>query len=221
MDALPNQTIYIRGLNEKIHKDELKKSLHAVFSQFGTIIDVVALKTLKMRGQAFVVFETVQAATQALTQMQGFPFYNKPMVIQFAKGKSDAVAKLDGSFVPRERQLSAKRRKELEEAGRKKKKEKKQEGEAPRPKRPMPNFPEQIVPTNVLFLENLPPQCNEMMLSMLFNQFPGYSEARLAPSKPGIAFVEFESEPQATVAMNGLQGFKITDEHFMKISYRK
>ena len=59
---------------------ELKKSLYAVFSQFGVILDIVALKTLKMRGQAFVVFKDIGSATQAKNSMQGFPFYNKPMV---------------------------------------------------------------------------------------------------------------------------------------------
>lgn len=30
---------------------ELKKALYAIFSQFGQIIDIMAFKTLKMRGQ--------------------------------------------------------------------------------------------------------------------------------------------------------------------------
>lgn len=60
---------------------ELKKSLYAIFSQFGQILDIVALKTLKMRGQAFVIFKEINSATKALQSMQGFPFYDKPMVI--------------------------------------------------------------------------------------------------------------------------------------------
>jgi len=59
---------------------ELKKSLYAIFSQFGPILDIVALKTFKMRGQAFVVFKDISSATNALRSMQGFPFYDKPMV---------------------------------------------------------------------------------------------------------------------------------------------
>ncbi len=43
-------------------------------------MDIVALKTTKMRGQAFVIFKELSAATNALRQLQGFPFYNKPMV---------------------------------------------------------------------------------------------------------------------------------------------
>lgn len=60
---------------------DLKKSLYAIFSQFGQIMDIVALKTLKMRGQAFVIFKEISSATNALRSMQGFPFYDKPMVI--------------------------------------------------------------------------------------------------------------------------------------------
>lgn len=80
MDIRPNHTIYINNLNERIKKEELKKSLYAIFSQFGQILDIVALKTLKMRGQAFVIFKEISSATIALRSMQGFPFYDKPMV---------------------------------------------------------------------------------------------------------------------------------------------
>jgi len=60
-----------------------------------------------------------------------------------------------------------------------------------------------------------------MMLSMLFQQFPNYKEVRLVPGKKGIAFVEFEDEVQAGVAMEGLQRFKITPENHMVISFAK
>ncbi|KAF5930734.1 hypothetical protein HYC85_031607 [Camellia sinensis] len=82
---------------------KLKRSLYALFSQYGRILDIVALKTAKLRGQAWVVFSEVTAASNAVRQMQNFPFYDKPMRIQYAKTKSDCVAKADGSFVPRDK----------------------------------------------------------------------------------------------------------------------
>lgn len=45
-------------------------------------------------------------------------------------------------------------------------------------------------PNQILFLTNLPDETNEMMLSMLFNQFPGFKEVRLVPGRHDIAFVE-------------------------------
>lgn len=51
MDATPNQTIYINNLNEKIKKNNLKKLLYMLFSQYGKVLQIVACKGLKMRGQ--------------------------------------------------------------------------------------------------------------------------------------------------------------------------
>ena len=87
----------------------MKKSLQAVFSQFGKIIDVVAAKTYKLRGQAWVVFGDVASATSAMRTMQGFPFYDKPMKLAYAKTKSDATAKAEGTFDPKARDPSARR----------------------------------------------------------------------------------------------------------------
>ena len=94
-------------------------------------------------------------------------------------------------------------------------------------------------PNQILFLTNLPPETNEMMLSMLFNQFPGFkevrqqsaglkmffsliiSQVRLVPGRHDIAFVEFENEMQSAAARDALQGFKITPTTAMKINFAK
>ena len=88
MENRPNHTIYINNLNEKIKKEDLKKSLYAIFSQFGQILDIVALKTLKMRGQAFVIFKEISSATNALRSMQGTyppppPHPTRPKILAF------------------------------------------------------------------------------------------------------------------------------------------
>ncbi|KAL6271857.1 U1 small nuclear ribonucleoprotein A [Prunus avium] len=229
-----NQTIYINNLNEKIKLDELKKSLLAVFSQFGKILDVLAFKTLKHKGQAWLVFEDVSSATKAIQQMQGFPFYDKPMRIQYAKTKSDVIAKADGTFVPRER------RKRHEDKG-KKRKEQHDASQAgmglnpayagaygaapPLSQIPYPGgvkLPEAPAPpNNILFVQNLPQDTTPMMLQMLFCQYPGFKEVRMVETKPGIAFVEFGDEMQSTVAMQALQGFKMTPQNSMLITYAK
>ena len=77
---------------------DLKKSLYAIFSQFGQILEIVAMKTLKMRGQAFVVFKEIASATNAMRSMQGFPFYDKPMRIAYSKLDSDIIAKMKGTY---------------------------------------------------------------------------------------------------------------------------
>ncbi|XP_074660303.1 U1 small nuclear ribonucleoprotein A-like [Tubulanus polymorphus] len=234
MDIRPNHTIYINNLNEKIKKEELKKSLYAIFSQFGQILDIVALKTLKMRGQAFVIFKEINSATNALRSMQGFPFYDKPMRIGYSKKDSDVIAKLKGTFQER-----PKRKKPEEDPIDKKKKKTKGAARAAGQNAQGSNgassqsgasqasgggsstaIPEQP-PNQILFLTNLPEETNEMMLSMLFNQFPGFKEVRLVPGRHDIAFVEFENDMQAAAAKDALQGFKITPTNAMKIAFAK
>uniref|UniRef100_A0A0E0KYM6 Kinesin-like protein n=1 Tax=Oryza punctata TaxID=4537 RepID=A0A0E0KYM6_ORYPU len=232
----PNVTIYINNLNEKIKLEELKKSLRAVFSQFGKILDVLAFKTLKHKGQAWVVFEDVASATEALKSMQDFPFHNKPMRIQYAKTKSDIISKADGTFVPRER-----RKRNDEKPEKKQKREQHHDvsqvglgvnaypgvyGAPPLSQLPFAGaqkvmMPEIIVPNNILFVQNLPHETTPMMLQMLFCQYPGFKEVRMVEAKPGIAFVEYGDEGQATAAMNLLQGFKISKDNQMLITYAK
>lgn len=59
------------------------------------------------------------------------------------------------------------------------------------------------------------------MLQLLFKQFPGFKEVRMIDAKPGIAFVEFDDDNQSSTAMQSLQGFKITPQNSMAISYAK
>ncbi|XP_026223729.1 U1 small nuclear ribonucleoprotein A-like [Anabas testudineus] len=269
-----NHTIYINNLNEKIKKDELKKSLYAIFSQFGQILDILVARNLKMKGQAFVIFKEVNSASNALRSMQGFPFYDKPMRIQYAKQDSDIIAKMKGTYVERDRKKEKKKTKGPDAAGSKKGASGAAAAmvagvpaampgmppmsQAPRmmhmpgqpPYMPPPGMipppgmapgqmppgaippgqmmpgqmPQQVAenpPNHILFLTNLPEETNELMLSMLFNQFPGFKEVRLVPGRHDIAFVEFENEVQAGAAREALQGFKITQTNAMKISFAK
>jgi len=95
----PNQTLYITNLpSSKIQKSDLRISLYTLFSTYGPVLDVVALRTMKMRGQAHIVFRDIQTATQAMRALQGFEFFGKELQISYAKSKSDTIAKLDGTY---------------------------------------------------------------------------------------------------------------------------
>lgn len=62
------------------------------------MVDIVALKTVKMRGQAFVIFKELGSPTNAFKQLQGFPFYGKQMQIQDAKRDSVIISKICITF---------------------------------------------------------------------------------------------------------------------------
>lgn len=100
----PNQTLYVKNLNDKINRDDLKRSLYMLFSTYGTVLDVVTVrvgsKSQSMRGQAHVVFRDVQTSTQAMRALQGFEMFDKEMVVAYAKGTSGIIPKLRGTFEP-------------------------------------------------------------------------------------------------------------------------
>lgn len=72
--------LYIKNLPDKIKKPDLRMALYTLFSTYGPVLDVVVLKTAKMRGQAHIVYRDIQASTQAMRALQGFDFFGKELV---------------------------------------------------------------------------------------------------------------------------------------------
>uniref|UniRef100_A0A8R1ET47 RRM domain-containing protein n=1 Tax=Caenorhabditis japonica TaxID=281687 RepID=A0A8R1ET47_CAEJA len=200
----PNSTLYINNLNEKIKIDELRKSLVAVFKQFGEIVSVMCFRTLKMRGQAHVIFKEVSAAASAKEALTGFPFYEKPMKIQFAREDADVIAREKGTYVDREPKYLAQK---IAKKPRNKKRDNGVDGPTP--------------PNKILFCTNLPDTATAEMLEIMFNQFPGLKDIRMVPNRPGIAFVEFDTDSLAIPARTTLNNFRISAEHTMRVDYAK
>ncbi len=51
-----------------------------LFSTYGPILDIVAQRTMKMRGQAHIVYRDIQTASMAMRELQGFDFYGDEIV---------------------------------------------------------------------------------------------------------------------------------------------
>nr|POE63214.1 u2 small nuclear ribonucleoprotein b'' [Quercus suber] len=112
-----SQSLYLQNLPEKLQKPDLRRSLYVLFSTYAPVLDITALKTPKMRGQAHVLFRDVQGATQAMRACQGQDFYGRELVwdsgclhssnvstdrlaqkISYSKNRSNTLAKLTGTF---------------------------------------------------------------------------------------------------------------------------
>ncbi|GAB68736.1 U1A small nuclear ribonucleoprotein [Plasmodium cynomolgi strain B] len=115
----PNETLYVKNLNDRIKIDEMKKSLKDLFKQYGVIEDLVVMKSFWRKGQAWVVYDTVESSTKALNALQGFVLFGKIMQINYSHNKSDVHSKRDGTFV--ERSKEPKKPKQILERERKQK----------------------------------------------------------------------------------------------------
>jgi len=227
----PNHTLYVNNLCEKLNRDELVKALKHVFGQFGKIVDVIAYNKIRAaKGQAFIVFDNVESATKALQEMNNFLFYHKPLRVSYAKTKSDVIAKRDGSYKPR----PPKRKKGDVKDGKVKFKmgdtkdgvqvDKKPDVKAETNKARTNEQQQQksvttLPPNRILLIQNLPKEATENMVAMLFQASSGFQKVSLIPGYAGFAYVEYKDQQLATEAMNSLQGFKITADNQLVITF--
>ena len=90
----PSPTLYINRLSERVNPTTLVPLLYDLFVPFGQILDIVAQKSVKRKGQAFVVFTNTAAAVQAKRALEGREFLRgKPLCIAFAKTPSRATTR--------------------------------------------------------------------------------------------------------------------------------
>ncbi|KAI9596829.1 RNA-binding domain-containing protein [Syncephalis fuscata] len=217
----PNHTLYIKNLNERVKLSALKTSLETLFERYGALHEVHVKKYVRMRGQAFIVFKELDSATKALKEVQGFPLYNKPMVIAYARNRSDTVAKLQDNYDTYKREREEEKARRAQEQPRKKQtlqnRDSTQGGYAN-----ASGIQDEFLPPNqILYIQKLPVDITEDTLVNLFQQYPGYKEVRLVPTRPDIAFVEYETEDEAAEAKEALHRYQIKEGHPIRVTFAR
>ncbi|KAL2912546.1 hypothetical protein HK105_207944 [Polyrhizophydium stewartii] len=220
--AAPKQTLYVRNLEERTKKKELRESLYQLFSQFGQVIDVVALKTMKMRGQAFVVFSDVSAAALAMRSLQGFPLYDKPMSIAYAKTQGNAVRVVSGKMLRRKGAAAGDGDSDSDGEGGALKRTHAGDGElGAKRMRENEEENEDEDANVVLFVSQLPDTETEESLATLFGQYDGFKDVRVVPGRSDIAFVEYDTTTEAGKARSLLNGFQISPGRAISVEFAK
>ena len=241
----------MRNLEERIKLDELKQTLTELFSDYGTIIDIVAKKNLKAKGQAFIVFDSPASATKAIEDINGFEIFGKTIQLDYARTRSDATVRRDegepglerwkrGRLAEKERKQAIEAQKNAAAAGGVAGNLKRQQGGAPelasRPAKTTKGaglkatgtnaaavIPDEYLPPNkILFLRDLPEDYNAEGLSAIFSRFEGFREVRMVPGRKGIAFVEYEAEAGAISAKEATAGMQLGDEgKGIRVTYQR
>jgi RNA recognition motif-containing protein len=127
--------------------------------------------------------------------------------IQYAKNKSDSAAKADGTF-----DIRLKRKRDEENAA-----------NSMQPPSSGATKIAKIVsnsnPNRILFAQELPMNYDETVLLSLFQQCSGFTEIRMVPGNKKIAFIEFNDETQATIALRQLNGFELSPGDVLHLTY--
>lgn len=244
-DPAPSQTLYVNNLVESgVDVDTLKAELRELFQEFGDILEVCAWpkRTGRLpnghyrKGQAWICFGTVDAASAAMTKLQGHVFHEKPMRVAYAKNKSHVLSKRDGSFVPRETlKFSGAMAEATALAADQNAAGMDVDSPAARPAAqaqatavdrmpvtgvPVPNPNAQNLPHHILFLEQLPLDCEHGVLDALFRQHAGMVEVRLIKARR-VAFVEFSDVAQAAQAKHNLDGHELSPGSRIMVNFSK
>lgn len=103
----------MRNIDETIKIPALEEGIRNICSELGEIEEIIAKKNLRAKGQAFVVFSSVDDAEDAMEFLQGAELFGRKLVVQFAKSKSDAVVKREGG----EEALEAHKKERLAQKG--------------------------------------------------------------------------------------------------------
>jgi len=189
MTAEPHPTLYIKNIDWKVKIPLLKRALYSLFTRYGKVLDVVALRRDKLRGQAWIVYAQASSATTALQTCQGFHLFGKDLIIEYARRKSDMIAKKDGSFVPKHKRKAE----EENESSTKKQK---------------------VEASKILLAHNLPPQVNETTLDVLFRPY----QATVAVTD-GTATIVFQDLAMAAQAKKTLQGYAVSAGNELQLEY--
>eukprot|EP00484_Ammonia_sp_Unknown_P030168 CAMPEP_0197028718 /NCGR_PEP_ID=MMETSP1384-20130603/8333_1 /TAXON_ID=29189 /ORGANISM="Ammonia sp." /LENGTH=224 /DNA_ID=CAMNT_0042457759 /DNA_START=58 /DNA_END=732 /DNA_ORIENTATION=- len=191
-----NETIYIRNLNEKLSKQELRTCLYLYFTQFGEILDIVAMKTQRMRGQAFIVFKDIRSATKAIDGASGVEFFGQPLEVHYAKTKSKKLLEHQGKTA----QAMAISKKPNTYQYRNDKHP--NQGHRSNQKHNKDQY-------SRLRIENVPINPNVDEMKKIFGKFPGFVHVIYDESKPGVCFVEYSNQNQSLIALNKLQALEL------------
>jgi RNA recognition motif-containing protein len=244
----PNPTLYLSNIDWSIKRALLKRSLLALFTRHGKVIEVICLRGdagggKPLKGQAWVIFESLSAATAAIQAERGFIFFGRPLMVNYAKEVSDRIAKRDGTYTNKTKRTT---KRKTEDAG--------DDSDAAKTAKfsshtgvvtsvhdpsslagqhgltlpPVTTTDFEVTkksggiqasstPSSLLVAKNLPAECNDMMLAMLFRQYSGYKEVKLLGD--GLATIEFSTENEATSALNVLNGFKISTSATLDLKY--
>jgi hypothetical protein len=82
-------------------KQALHRALYILFSQHGTIVDAIVIRSSGLRGQGWLLFEVVVSATVALGAKHNVKFFGKELRVGYAKETIDAISWRDGTCIPK------------------------------------------------------------------------------------------------------------------------
>ena len=204
---LPHKTLYVSGLDERVRKLTQRRLLYTLFVEFGRVEDVVVGTGNKLRGQAWVTFNDVNSAVEAMRKCQGLVMSaTKKLNVEYAT-KLKPVGFQDPLPAPRAAPATGVKR------GRDASGEGADEGCTKK-------IAKNNEPYHILVASGIPTAYeNEATLEAIVQSHKGFSELRMGPLGRGVCFVEFTSVADAQAALSKLDGMKVDEDFSLDLTF--
>lgn len=205
----PIETVYVNNLNDKVSLGKLKSALQETFARYGNVLDITAHSNLKMKGQAFITYDTIEASSNAVQKLQNYKLFDKPIRVSYAKGNSDSHYTRTENLEPiaqrKARKLEAEQQKQAKSDAHVVKKRKKQPAQ--------PNFAK-LPPNKILLIQNLNTSPTE--LEEFFATAEGFINTRFIKVR-NLAFIEFEATKYAAEYLSKVDHEKLKEKFGDKV----
>ncbi|TID25816.1 U1 small nuclear ribonucleo protein [Venturia nashicola] len=242
-NSLAACTLYIKRVDpERLNSDAqvqaLRERLYLIAEELETHpVDIIVKRSLKRKGQAFIVYADPSEAATAKDLLDGFEFTpgGRTLVCELARTPSDAVVKRFCSEEQynehlKKRKYEKERRQAAEDAEQQAQKRAAPEDatsgqplKAHKPAVKQAVVPDEYLPpNNVLFVREIPDEYDEDALVAMFSRYAGFKEVRMinAGRFAGNAFVEYDGNDGAISAREALNG-RTVGAKTMKVTYQK
>ena len=244
--GLPCPTIHVSNLNERIHPRHMISELEKIMSVYGQILSIQCKRKLSLKGQAFVEFASVESAQRAIANLQTRTLYQKSMVLRFAKRRSNLTVKRQSGSRGLKQEQALRMQEKLERARNPRLTRRQRfaqavaSGAAPvvvpgvggvgvlPNMMPVSSVNPQAqtmstieLPNKTVFVQNLPAEATDDELITLFKRYIGFVELRRIPTRPEIAFVEYETDAQAGVVRVGLDRHELRPNRPMRVTFAR
>lgn len=216
----PTSTLYVNGLNDQVNLRKLKRALEVIFENY-SLHAVYVKKSLRLKGQAYILLKSVADAVRAKKDINGFVLLGRPLSVHFTHFKSDYEVRREGGDMEQHkaaRKAERTSRRKIEREEMKKCQEMlgrslfQNQETPPQTPLPSPSQSKHLPPHHTLFVQKIPAGVTKAQLEAAFKRYPGFVEVRTVPINKTIAFVEYVSTVAATAAKKGTEGLILVPE---------
>ncbi|KAI5949439.1 hypothetical protein KGF57_004649 [Candida theae] len=194
MSVEPKQTVYVNNINDRVSTNKVRSVLETNLQKYRPV-SISLAKTLKLKGQAFLTFQSIGDASRAIEALNNQEYFGKRVRATFANSNSDTL--LDKKEL---KQIRTRRQQEHKVS-----KQSTKHAKSTVDKSKIKKQNQKLPPHRILLLQNISPALHvtKESLDEFFEKFAGFEAARFIKVR-SLAFIDFENDDSAIECLQSI-----------------